>query len=108
VYNPQKSLEQSLTTMNIHDWLALIRLVGIDSDETYSELLDSVQRRYAEASQNNSPLLMIAQALKVIACMCCWPLFSHSLLTSLMYASVFEYCKQIQASVLWLNNLVLG
>lgn len=108
MYNPQKSLEQSLTTMNIHDWLALIRLVGIDSDETYSELLDSVQRRYAEASQNNSPLLMIAQALKVIACMCCWPLFSHSLLTSLMYASVFEYCKQIQASVLWLNNLVLG
>jgi len=52
--------------MNIHDWLALIHLVGIDSDETYSELLDSVQRRYAEASQNNSPLLMIAQALKVI------------------------------------------
>ena len=51
--------------MNIHDWLALIRLVGIDSPETYSQLVQTILMRYSSMSQKNSPLLMIEQALKV-------------------------------------------
>jgi regulator of sirC expression with transglutaminase-like and TPR domain len=51
--------------MNIHDWLALTRLMSIDSEDTFSRMLSAVERRYSESSQTNSPLLMIAQALKV-------------------------------------------
>ena len=54
--------------MNIHDWLALTRLMSIDTPETFSQMLSTVEHRYAENNQTNSPLLMIAQALKVYLC----------------------------------------
>jgi len=63
----QTGLSHNLTTMQISEWVELIRLLHID---TFSTVVAEMRERYQENDRNSSPVLIIFDTLQVASCVC--------------------------------------
>jgi len=60
--NMQIGLAHNLTTMQINEWVELIRLLHI---ETFGTVVAEMRERYQENDRNSSPVLIIFDTLQV-------------------------------------------